>query len=117
MILQLIERCWHRKVEKQKNPTQLQIILQGCENYIRQLGATTAPVQEVQDEHCTQFQNETESVKEVMKVTIRHPAQFQNVLDLLKTIKAGDEQNQTGLIEEAMTAGGKRRAQIQRKMH
>jgi hypothetical protein len=50
----------------------------------------TAIMQEVQDEHCDQFQNEMESVKEVMKANERHLAQFQNVMDLVK-IGAGDK--------------------------
>jgi hypothetical protein len=51
-----------------------------------------------------------------MKANARHFAQFQKVMDLVKTIKAEDEhlvqlQNQTGLVEEAMTVEGKHRFQ------
>jgi hypothetical protein len=63
-----------------------------------------------------------ESVKEVMKANERHLAQFQNMMDLAKMIKAGDEclahlQNQMGLKEEAMMVEGKHHTQIQKEMH
>jgi biopolymer transport protein ExbD len=52
-----------------------------------------AVMQETQDEHGAQFQNETESVKVVMKANARRFAQFQNVMDVMKTIKAGGGAN------------------------
>jgi hypothetical protein len=60
------------------------------------------------------------SVKDVTRANERHFAQFQNMMDLVKTINAVDEclaqlQNQMGLLEEVMTAGGKHRAQIQKR--
>jgi hypothetical protein len=75
-----------------------------------------------QEKHCTQLQNDIESVKEVMKANERHLAQFQNMMDLVKMIKVGDEcfaqlLNHMDLMEEAMMAEGKHRAQIQKEMH
>jgi hypothetical protein len=62
------------------------------------------------------------SMKKVTKTIERHLAQFQNVMDLLKTIKAGDEhlaqlQNEVDLIEEATMAEGKHLAQIQKEVN
>jgi hypothetical protein len=56
----------------------------------------------MQEKHCTQLQNDMESVKEVMKTNERHLAQLPNQVDLM---------------EEAMMAEGKHCAQIQKKMH
>jgi hypothetical protein len=37
VMLQFLQRCWHREDETQQKPTQLQKILQGGESFVRQL--------------------------------------------------------------------------------
>jgi hypothetical protein len=122
VILQLLRRRWHREDETEQKPTEMQMILQEGENFVQELRATIALIQEAQDEHCAQLQNKTESVTETMKVNARHLVQFQNVMDLVKMIKARDEhlsqlQNQMDLIEKAMQTEDEHRAQIQKDMH
>jgi hypothetical protein len=107
VMLQLLRWCWHREDETEQNQTELQMISQDGESFIQQLRAMPALMQEAKDKQCAQIQNEMESVKETMKVNERHLAQFQNMMDLVKMIKAGDGhlaqlQNQMGLTEEAI---------------
>jgi hypothetical protein len=69
VMLQFLRQCWHREDETEQKQTQLQMILRGGGgNFIWQLTATMALMQEAQDEHCARFQNEMESVKKVMVV-------------------------------------------------
>jgi hypothetical protein len=61
-------------------------------------------------------------VKEVMKANARYLAQFQNVMDLVKAIKAGEEhlaqlQNQMAVTEEGMKVEGEYRVQIQKDIN
>jgi hypothetical protein len=116
VIQQLLQRCWHRKDKKEQEPTQ------GDENFVQQLRTTMTLMQEKQDKQCTRLQNEMESVRDMMKSNERRIAQFQNVKDLVKTVKQGDEhltqlQNQMGLMEKAMKAEGKHRDQIQKAIN
>jgi hypothetical protein len=106
----------------EQKPTEMQMILQEDESFVQQQRATTGLMQEAQNKHCAQLQNETELVMEVMKANARCLAQFQNVVDLMKTIKARDEhcaqlQIQMDLTEKALKAEDEHHAQTQKEMH
>jgi chromosome segregation ATPase len=121
VLLLLCQWLRNRKYETKQIPTEVQMNLQEDERFIQQLRAMTALMQESHEEDYVQLQSELKSLKEVRKVHQRHIDQYQNLMDLVKTIRAGDERlaeldNQMGLFEKAMEAQHERVAQMHREI-
>jgi hypothetical protein len=122
VILRLLQRLRHLQNKMKQLETKVQMDSQVGETFIQQLRAMMALMQKAEDEHCAQLQTEIETLKELTKANERNLAQFENAIDLVKTIKPGDEhlaqlQDQSGLRERAKEAEYKRFAQMQKEMH
>jgi hypothetical protein len=81
----------------------------------------TALMRESQEDDYDQLLSELKSLKEVRKAHQRHLHQYQNLMHLVNTIKAGDERldelhKKMCSFEKAMEAQHKRVAQMQRGM-
>jgi nucleosome binding factor SPN SPT16 subunit len=120
--LQLFRRNWNKEEEREERLEELEMITQQNEVFAQEMRVRMENMQAVHKEHCAEFQKQMELLKKAMRRKETPSTDFQNVIDLLKTAKAGDGRCdklkiQVELLEKAICAEDKRRAQMKKHMH
>jgi Tfp pilus assembly protein PilN len=120
--LQLFRRNWHREEEREERLEELEMISQQNEVFAQEMRVRMENMQAAHKEHCAEFQKQMELLKKAMRRKETPSTDFQNVIDLLKTAKAGDGRcdklkNQVDLLEKAICAEDKRRVQMKKHMN
>jgi hypothetical protein len=122
VVLQLFRRSWHREEEREEKLDELEMITQQSEVFVQEMRVRMENMQEAHKEHCAEFQKQMELLKKTMRRKDTPNTDFQNVMDIVKTAKAGDGRCdklniQVELLEKATRAEEIRHVQFQKQIN
>jgi hypothetical protein len=121
-LLQMFRRSWHKEDEREERLEELEIITQQSEVFVQEMMVRMEHMQQANKEHCTEFQKQMDLLKKEIRRKETPNTDFQNVMDIVKTAKAGDGRcddlkNQVDLLEKATRAEEERHAQFQKQIN
>jgi hypothetical protein len=113
VVLKFVLPCWHRDDDRKQEQKEREIIKEWRKSFAQEIRVTKELMQAVQDRHLSEFRNEMESVKKEIRKNEALFSDFQNLIDITKTTKFGDEYR--GTLQN-MRAGNERLSEIERDM-
>jgi hypothetical protein len=115
LILQMLDRYWHKGDEREQERRQTETISQQVQGFVQPMRETMAVMQQAQDK----FQKKTELMEKQMREKDILFTSFENMVDVVKTMKARNErcakvENQVDLMRGQMGAVDERLAKMEK---
>jgi hypothetical protein len=112
VVVKLFRPLWYRNDDRKQEQKEREIIKEWRKSFAQEIRVTKELMQTVQDRHLSEFRNEMESVKKEIRKNEALYSDFQNLIDVTKTLKFGEDRS---ALQNAR-AGNERLSEIERVM-